>query len=530
MSVYRLLTLALLAGLVAAAGAAELVLTSTELVLIDGRKVQGQLAAELDTHLIVYSPGLGSIKSFRKEFVASYTKDKKPVKVSAPRALSPEELTVDLDWKGWPDALPENGPKPAYTTQKWGPPKRLLIWKTLDGKTPGRDDKISGQNKVKVAHFQSQDPANWLVLGAPLADTAKWDLETDVILPGVSGDRIYSVHCPGSVFRHLMVENHAWIGFGDPSGMQVSGNFWVHERGRGGVSSVKPGEFVGASHTFCKNDRPTIFDQCKGRYFDVDLPSFITHTWDNRGYILCQYIFVKKDPGISVEFLGSHLSGDKFWMFSGIGIIGPDSSVHAATRNGDWIQKSGTLQLMSGAHWGKDSNKIRGDDMNIDGAVEFGTKERPLTRDVFVDLSFKDYAGISFKLDQEGKGFSVSKEGKLRMSSADPKTARVVFRYLDRDMGPQWCEKIKGAPYSELPRRIDLLLLGDIELDGVLFEDTHKGGIRLGDLGMKGKIKNVTFGKNCGSAKPDEMFALYEQGKPPVGWSEDPMVSKVTGK
>ncbi len=64
----------------------------------------------------------------------------------------------------------------------------------------------------------------------------------------------------------------------------------------------------------------------------------------------------------------------------------------------------------------------------------------------------------------------------------------------------------------------------------MLFEDTHKGGIRLGDLGMKGKIKNVTFGKKCGSGKPDERFALDEKGKPPVGWSEDPVVSKVTGK
>ena len=97
-------------------------------------------------------------------------------------------------------------------------------------------------------------------------------------------------------------------------------------------------------------------------------------------------------------------------------------------------------------------------------------------------------------------------------------------------MGPQWCEEIKGVPYRELPRRIDLVLLGDVEMDGVLFEDTHKGGIRLGDLGMQSTFKNVTFGKNCGSTKPEEMFALYEKGKPPVGWSEDPVVQKAGGK
>jgi len=514
--------------LCALAGAAELKLQPTELVLVDGRTVQGQLAAELDTHLILYSPGLGSLKSFRREFVASYTKDKKPITVSAARALSPEELKVDLDWNGWVDAPPEKGPKPAYTTQKWGPPKRLLIWKTLDGKTPQKTELVSGQNQVNVAHFQGQDPANWLVLGAPLEDPAKWDLETDVILPGVSIDRIYSVHYPSGIFRHLMVENHAWIGF--KGGYKVAGNFYVHERGRGGVASVSPGEFLGAFHTFCKNGRPPIYDQCKGHTYDTDLKSFIPYTWDSRGYCLAQYILVKKDTGISVEFLGSHISGDKFWLFNGIGIIGPDSSVHADTRNGDWVQKNATLQLMSGAHWGKVANKITTEEKRIEGVLEFGTKERPLTKDVFVDTSWKDYSGISFKLTGEGKGFILEQGATMRMTSADPKTARVVFRYLDRDMGPQWCEEIKGVPYRELPRRIDLVLLGDVEMDGVLFEDTHKGGIRLGDLGMQSTFKNVTFGKNCGSTKPEEMFALYEKGKPPVGWSEDPVVQKAGGK
>jgi len=516
--------------LAALSGAAELKLQPTELVLVDGRTVQGQLAAVLDSHLILYSPGLGSIKSFRKEFVASYTKDKKPIKVSAARALSPEELRVALDWNGWVDAPPEKGPKPAYSTQKWGPPKRLLIWKTLDGKTAGKPVLVSGQNKVNAAHFQSQDPANWLVLGTPLEDPAKWDLDTDVILPGVSIDKLYSIICPGGIFRHLMVENHAWMSFGDPTGMKVSGNVWIHERGRGYVSSVKPGEFVGGSHTFCKNGRPPIYDQCKGHSYDTDLASFIPYTWDSRGYRLAQYIFVKKDTGFSVEFLGSHISGDKFWISSGIGIIGPDSSVHADTRNGDWIQKSGTIQLMSGAHWGKVANKITSDEKRIEGVLEFGTKERPLTKDAFIETSWKDYSGISFKISGEGMGFTLEQGATMRMASADPKTARVVFRYLDRDMGPQWCEEIKGAPYRELPRRIDLILLGDVEMDGVLFEDTHKGGIRLGDLGMKSKFKNVTFGKTSGSTKPEEMFALYVKGKPPAGWSEDPVVKKAGGK
>ena len=72
------------------ARAAELVLTPTELTLVDGRKVQGQLACELEDRLVLYSPNLGTLASFRNEFVASFTdKDKKVVKVSAPRNLTP---------------------------------------------------------------------------------------------------------------------------------------------------------------------------------------------------------------------------------------------------------------------------------------------------------------------------------------------------------------------------------------------------------------------------------------------------------
>jgi len=528
LSANRIFTFALLTCLVAGAGAAELVLTPTELVLVDGRKVQGQLAAELDTHLIVYSPGLGTIKSFRKEFVASYTRDTKPVKVSAPRALTPDELTVDLDWKGWPDVPPASGPKPAYTTQKWGPPKRLLIWKTLDGKTPGKTERLSDKNEVKVARFQSQDPANWLVLGAPLEDPAKWDFETDVILPGVSIDRIYSVHCPGSVFRHLMVENHARIGFGDPSGFKVAGNFWVHERGRGGVSSVKPGEFIGASHTFCKNDRPPVCDLKGHSYDDPALPP----KWDSGGYGLAQYIFVKKDPGISLEFLGSHTAGDKFWIFSGACIIGPDSSVHSDTRNGDVIFKEGSLHLMDGAILGKMKAFPLSTTVDVRGVLTAGLPDRPLTRDATIMLGKKDYTGVMgvWSPGDDHCALMVHPGGRMRIHSADPKKARLVFQNtgfdqnldnLSLNLAP-WT--IDSPRWASLPKRIETTFLGDVVLDGVLFKDLYRGGIRLKDAGMKSAWKNVVFDASCQSQKPEDNYAVYQKGVPPVGWSDDPAV------
>ena len=52
--------------------------------------------------------------------------------------------------------------------------------------------------------------------------------------------------------------------------------------------------------------------------------------------------------------------------------------------------------------------------------------------------------------------------------------------------------------YAKLPRRIDLVLEGDVEMNGVLFQEAHKGGIRLADLAMKEKFQNVSWGLNCG--------------------------------
>jgi len=529
-------------GVPKTASALPLSLESTELTLVDGRKVQGQLACELEDRLVLYSPSGGTLASFRKEFVASYTNGGQKVKLSEPRALTPEELNIKLNWKGWPDAAPGQGPKPAYTTQKWSAPKRLLVWNTLKQQSKTGKILVSGQNSVACVFGDGDDATNWLVFGAPL-EAGKWDLETDVLLPGVDEANYYVINAPSRDMRHCVAENHAKIGF---HGMRVQGNIWWHERGHAGVNSVRTCEFVGPYHTFIKNDRPTLFNLGKGdfkpgsRTFNVDDKEMVDLTYDNRSYRICQYIFIRKDKLASVEFLGSFITGDKFWTYTGITIIGPDSSVHADTRSGDHVYKDGTLQLMSGAHWHKIQNKMYGADFEINGTVEFGTKERPLTKDVVIEVSWKDYTmlnhkEINKKADWEACGFAVFKTGKARMYSADPKTARVVFRYLDRDNGAAWSttgrrNNASDPSYRDLPRRIDVLFLGDVQLDGVLFENLHKGGVRLGDLKMKDALKNVVFGESCQSTKPEENFALHQKDVAPPGWAEDPVVKAAAAR
>lgn len=71
------------------------------------------MACELEGHLVLYSPGFGTLASFRKELVASYTKGGQAVTVTAPRKLTPEEQRLGLNnWTDWPDAVPAgDGPQ-----------------------------------------------------------------------------------------------------------------------------------------------------------------------------------------------------------------------------------------------------------------------------------------------------------------------------------------------------------------------------------------------------------------------------------
>ena len=503
-----------------------LVLTPTELVLVDGRKVQGQLACELEGHLILYSPNLGTLRSFRKEFVASYTRGGKTVQLAAKRALSPEELQADLDWNGWPDAPPDVGAakkagaqaKPAYTTQKWGPPKRLLVWKDLSGQPKNSmfERGIPNEKENLPGTSFKGDIENWLVLGEPVAGD-KLDRDTDIICPGAGLDKLYYVNMPdgGRIFRHLVVENYARIGF---PAMDVWGNFWIHERGRQNMTRISGVEFLGPFHTFIKNARPSHVNVSLGGG-DRNTPKYATpQTWDKSGYVLAQYIGVKKDKTASVEFLGTFISGDKFQVFSGACIIGPDSSVHSDTRNPDRVFKDGSLHLMDGALLGKRVWYNKGKSIDVDGGVlTAGLPDRPLTRDATILVCVTDYGGFSkgnTPSSLDGGGLVLSPQGSLRVFSSDPATAQLIFRSSQSD----------GRSTMNF---INIDLLGEAVLDGVVFMDLWKGGLRLGDLKQKEAWKHISF-VDCQSPKPEELYAVYQKDTPPSGYTENPAMKALS--
>jgi len=488
-----------------AAGVAGLNLQPTEIVLIDGRKVQGQLACELDDRLVVYSPNLGTLASFRKEFVASYTKGGQAQKVSAPRTLTPDDLKR-LDWNGWPDAPPATGPKTAYTTEKWEPPSRLIVWAK-----PGASGTFS-------------EAGNWLVLGAPLAPGGRyWDSTTDVLIP--SSDAAYSLAGGNDkdritlAVRHMAVENGARINTQDAD---FHGNQWVHVRG---ISNMRYGNrWVGGKHTFARTDFPAIF---KVGVTWQDIPQR-----ERLGSDLGQYLMVRKDAG-SVEFLGVIGSNDKFFIEKGVAIAGPGSQCMSSNRSPDRIYPGATLHILDGAIWGKRVSFIVHESFDVKGTLTAGMPERPLKEDATIIMSFKDYTGLMGRTDQrDASGIRVAKGATMRAYSSDPAKARLVIRDSKCERGPDsietniapWVMGKRMDRYRAAPRRVDMVFLGDVVLDGVVFEDLHKGGVRLANLAMKDAWKNIVFATSCQSQKPEDNYVLYQKDTPPIGWMEDPAV------
>jgi len=500
--------------------AADLNPTPTELILVDGRKIQGQLVCEMDKHLVLYSPNLGTTASFEKQFVSSYTRNKVLVKLNEPRPLTPEESRY-MNWTAWPDAAPEKGPAPYYAKEQWTKPKRLLVWAK-----PGESGDFSKTE-------------NWLAFGAAPTGSTWWDSDTDILLP--SSTVRYKL-VPGShpelpegrmtfTVRHITAERGSYIA---SEGCKVYGNEWARLGGRINMRFLNG--WYGSKHTFTRVDALMVYqlgvagsDVMWGLWAGADKARVRPETEVD----ICQYLTVEKEDNASVEFLGVITSRDKIQIMKGMAIGGPDCQVMSDTRNGDHVHPGATLALLDGALWGKRSSFCRPDSINVQGTLLAGLPDRPLTRDATLLVNKKDYTSLMTGNDRrDAAGLRINKTGKMRVYSSDPTKARLVIRNGRCDDGPGPLDSgsdpgklaLHRNRWLALPQYVDVALLGDVVLDGVVFEDLWKGGLRLADLKQRDAWQHITLAPSCQSQKPEDLFAVYQQNVPPSGWTEDPAV------
>ena len=373
-----------------------------------------------------------------------------PAATALPVAHSPQFENRTL----WPDA-----DKAAYAKETWEP-ARLLVWAK-----PGE----GGDPRL---------PENWLENGKPAA--APPDEDADIWLPAADTKYTVAANDPAGAdrkgvhlkLRHVTIGKNAVLGTYE---YRLSGNLWLQEGS--GIAARKPMSILGSKHTFIRSD-------------------------NRAGTRIAQYITVNKYKDASVEFLGDINSTDELRVNAGTAVVGPNSRLSAGRPSEQTIGPEGTLQLLSGAFFGKHTNLINNaDDIVVHGRLLAGSPERPLTKDAVLGVSFKDVDP-----GQPRGGLRVQPGGRLRISSQDPQTARLVIRWHGN-------EGTRGDRRSgETTPLFGVDFLGDVQIDGIEFDNVSKGGIRLPDPAARTAWKHVFYGeKNEG--RPDELYGRCEESK-----------------
>jgi len=386
----------------------------------------------------------------------------------------------------------------SYHAQETWPKGRLWTW-AKPGTSKGEKEAL--------------DPANWLEDGKPASKPA--DAETDFDFPDGPGGKTYFVNLPGnksqiSWRRHMTIGNAAnvsWL-------HGARGNTWIKKGGNLKVLTW----IAGDKHAFLRNDN--------------------AESW-----WMVDHMFCDKAPKASIEILGPFSVDDSYHFNSGMTILGVGASITPQARSNLNIQPDAALALLSGSTYTKQGNQAFACDLLVRGRLLGGLPERPLSKDATIGLSWKgkrrflggsnntyrgengdDVALIvmpSFSRSeyQDGKGWVkiAMPAGQVQVFSSDPAKARLVF---DWNGLPVSGESSKGGPenkanYDKLcavkDTYIELLLLGDLKLDGVLFNHIATGGIVVKDPAEAQAWKVTWKAKNQG--KPAELVRKWD-GKP----------------
>jgi hypothetical protein len=358
-----------------------------------------------------------------------------------------------------------------YYKEKW-PEAPLMVWARTDRGDARRAD--------------PRDPANWLIDGRPA--TRLPDESTDIVFPsgeyGVGSKRIKGVS---------LTPRHVTVGSGVGVGVCIKpvGNVWIKKGGSTQVLNY----FLGGKHTFVRND-------------NLDFS-------DRRSRLANKIVFAKK-KGTSVEVVGTIGSYDELSLFSGSLIVGPGAEVAPGNRSIQCIFPDARLVLMSGSNFHKRSNQNWATDMIVAGELLAGTPERPLTRDCTLGLCYKtkgNFPGAA-KNRQGGPddyGLLVHPDASMGVHSADPNRARLVITWCALGIGRDGPPDLTASPdgLRARPEKVDVVLQGDLHLDGVVFDWMRKGGIMMLDPSLRDRW-TWAFGEH-NAAEPDELFAKLDR-------------------
>jgi hypothetical protein len=490
----------------------ELKLKPCTIELVDGRVVEGQLAVQfdMDDHVIVYSPRLATVRSFLKDHVHALTVDGVREQLNAKRDLTDADKKL-LGQVAWPDEPPTEGRKPAYTTETWDKPPRLLVW--ADPGSTGR----------------FEEPKNWLANGAVanmLGSTEVWggpswhrgrgsaslDTKTDLLFPASASDYQVRGRRGAYIARHITVESGAAFHHGLNG---AYGNLWVDEHGRidgGGCAYIR-----GARHSFYVNGERHAGQLPK-------TPEDFSKLMKSAQYFARKWIIRKDDPQASVTMIGTFRSGDETHWVRGVTILDEGGVFSIGGRTTQTIEREAKVVLKSGTVFGKNGNQLYKDDMRLKGALLVGTPDEPITRDVYLGLSIKDPKGTYPKSDRvpdrssfrlkgtaastHGQGLLVAPGAAMQVHTADPEKARFIITWHGiTDNGSD--DGTQPGYFDELPqseRTTNMVFLDDVQLNDVVLEWLGEGDIRMPRPEDAQSWQRVRFGGR-NKAEADAVFA-----------------------
>lgn len=358
------------------------------------------------------------------------------------------------------------------------------------------------------------------------------DENTDVVLPDndqpYEGGLASPEEKSGQLYRNVTIGRNALFkGGGDGVGRRIAGNLWVKEGGRMyGNGALR---FIGEGDTFIRNDNDTSANTEKANFI-----------------FLHQYFGFQKAG--SIEVIGHVGVLDEFSVEDGCTlVISPFSRVQPGRSATPVIRKGGTIALLDGAYFGKWTNEFhRATDLIVEGTLQGGLPDRPLTRDAFVGVSFRNWQKIDFSKVPGGamtgkdgavdegmeqkKGIRdlrlislvVRDGGVVRSITEDPAKASLVIGWTGientnvigdphpKDGKPtgRFTTPEFAAAFNAIPRKITVAITPGAVVENVCFDDLHPGGILLTEEGVEKSWKGIRWGQRNMEKDPSKLVQV----------------------
>ena len=386
----------------------------------------------------------------------------------------------------------------------------------------------------------ASDPANWIDAATSKPATELPDMDTDLILP--DSDTPYQAALgdkdkKGAFCRHVTVgKNATFSSWGARHHrIRLFGNLWIRPGG-----SMRTGQgnlvFAGGKHTFLRYDWPE--DGVLKKLHDERAVSpfkengeIIKTPW--MANCIGTYMVHDKAGEASTEVIGLARMADEVGIKSGTFIVGRDSRFVSTGPSSVSVNNGAKVVLMDGAQCSHGQNQFANRDWGVQegGEVTGGTPDRPLKRDAFMGLGYRNWRNLPVPQQENEKkpipttaggtklyyaygGYNAMIKGDLIGYPAPESEARLVvcWQRISSGGAGSWgrTDEAFQKVFPDFLPKIGVWISPTSKIENVRFDDLHRGGIVTAKTETMDAWKNISFGDACLSKNPRDLNRSYE--------------------